>query len=375
MEPKETAALTRVSRLVVVRDRRFLVFNDHTRIDYHHEAPFLLVWALCRALSQQGRFRQLGGVPIGDLRRLCDMEGLARTEASLETLWHDEVLLHRARSRHLALKWYSVTDLKSDRPPGGLTASWIVQLLQLIFIKVQAPRGSALHGNVKLFSVNARPEEILTFASMQEAIAKGFMPSGASGVTRYRIERGAIGYLDWRHVGQVDSSGTSRSTVRVKLVNLSAAPLTAVFLPLWADSPAEARQRRIQAWFRNAQPLVTEVVLGDTQAHKAEFLVRFPSPAPVAAPIHFTFSYVTPRAYQAQKECFSWFFDHPHCRYSVDLRFCPPWHVSSPMVFEGERPDLFPPALSGPRRVVWVRFFPLVGATYRLEFLLSRTDA
>ena len=365
---------TRVSRIVLIKDTQSLILNDQLIIRYVNRSAFLIVWTLCKALCSDKDVQQLGGLDSRRLFELSAREGLKLTsEASLITLWRDIIELHRPRMPWT--KFYEMINLKHDRKVSIDTLPYeeASKLLQSIFYKIPPPADSELHKNVRLFAVKALPEQIAVFQTEHDInLAPGAKPL-TSDITKYRKDREEVGYISWVHKVNVNDDGSSDSVISVEVVNLISKPLVFISLPVWADNAADAKKRKLKAWLPNNQEIPIEHLIGEDKSKNYEFCLRLPKPVPPGNTLRFFYSYFTPGAFKKGRDYFEWYLDHAQCKYEVEISFAKSWVVSSPVVFDADKPDLFPARTKNSRVLSWLRYFPVPGHKYRIEFFLSRT--
>jgi hypothetical protein len=161
------------------------------------------------------------------------------------------------------------------------------------------------------------------------------------------------------------------------LVNLSSVLLLQHMLPIWSDTPQQAKDRVLKAWLKDGTELTVDPLVGQKGEKKiVEFIIIFPHPVRLGQTVEFSFSYHTEKAYNVgKKEYFTWYFDHPHTEYMVDLEFSDSWLIKEPIVFQDDKDeDLFQAELLSPTHIRWTRFFPTVGCSYQIYFQLSGAD-
>lgn len=365
-------AKTRLSRIVLVKENSVLIFNDRFRVKFHHRQAFLLAWVVCKTIVRDPKFQSLGGIPPEELCELCQLEGLNLSRNALNTLWHDEVEFRR--HHNMIFSMFEVTDLKNGTTLTKISSEFLADMLQLVFGKVRPPEYSNLHRNIRLFAVLAEPEQILVFHTLEEAQGHGIQPSGLSDITKFRKNQGEIGFIYWKNKVKVNDSGSADSLISTKLVNLSTVPLLQHMLPLWSDTYEHAENRKLKAWLKNGTNLTVEIMIGkEDKKKKVEFLIIFPCAIQPGKTVEFSFSYHTHKAYSPGKEYFTWYFDHPHMKYLVDLQFSKFWRIRDPIVFKDDKDeDLFQVKQLSLSHIKWIRFFPTVGAHYKIYFFLSR---
>jgi len=365
----------RLSRVALIKETSTLFFNDVVMIRFQHRSAFLLAWTVCKALVQNSQFQTLGGVPPSELFDFCQHEGLNLSRDALNTLWHDEVEFRR--HHEMIFSMFEIRDLKNGQMLTQMKPEVLSTILQTIFDKAKPPESSGLHRNIRLFTVHAEPEQILLFRTQKEAQVQGLEPSGRSPITKFRKSSAELGFIDWRHNVKVDDQGSSDSVVSIKMVNLSPFPLLQHMLPIWSDTYLEAESRKLRAWLKDGTELTVDILVGKENKKKiVEFLLGFPRPVQLGETVEFSFSYHTRNAYSLGKGYFTWYFDHPHVHYLVDLKFSDAWVVRDPIVFEDDKDeDIFQVKQLSHNHIKWVRFFPKLGAHYNIYFSLSRQNS
>jgi hypothetical protein len=374
MENYYEATGTRISRIVLIKEGSFLVYNDRYRIKYHHQKTFVLIWTVCKTMTQNKEYQSLGGIPLDDLQNLCQLEGLKISQDAINTLWHDEVEFRR--HPEMIFSMFEITDLKNGTILTKMNPGFLVNILTLVFGKVRPSEFSKFHRNTKLFTIFAEPEQILMFMTFREAQSHGIQPSGRSDITKFRKDKDELGIIYWRHIMSVDNRGSASSTVAIKFVNLSPIPILHHTLPFWSDGFEQPRSRKFTAFTEDGTKFNTDLIIGKGEkSKKVEPLVLFPYPVEKGKTIEFSYSYFAKNYFKQGIEHFDCYFNHPHMEYFIDIQFSKAWKISNPIVFIDDKDeDIFQVELINSQHIKWTRYFPRVGSRYNIRFNLTKNN-
>lgn len=363
MEKKQETIKIRMSSLVLVKERKMLVFNDQVRVIYKHPKTFRLIWTLCKLLKEK-KFEELNGVPPNDLEGNFRREGLTVTKEDVSTLWHDEVLFKRHHSNIFNL--YDAFNIKYNSAISS--PKLLSDIFGAFFNKVTPPENSSYHRNTKFYTVSGNFDQIFLFENTEDAKACGYSETGVSEITRYRTIRGVVGFLDWQYLLKIDEKGGEHSKAHVKMANLSSRPIGSYMLPLWSKEPI----RDIKVWLKEDEYLPIDITTKtEGKQRVVEFVMHFPKPVSPGEIIEFNYSFYTPKCYKFGDNYFDWYFDQPQSKYEIDIHAPSNMTVSRPVVYEDQNEEVVQVKTISKRHIQWTKYFPRVGSNYRIDFVLE----
>ena len=365
MENGSETVKTRLSRIALIKEDQTMIFNDRLRIVYKHQKTFRLVWILCWILKNENEYFDLKGVPPEYLVERFKEDGFRITKEDISTLWHDEVMFRRHHENIFNL--YKATDIKNNSTIGS--GKLLSDVFQAIFGKIKPPENSSYHRNTRLYTVLGDIEQISLFDTIEDAKACGYDEAGTSYITRHRTVRGAIGFLDSQHSLEIDKKGNADSLIYLKIVNLSSLPISRYMLPLWSEEPL----KKLKAWLKTGEEIPIEITMNTNGKKKnMEFILSFPKPILPGEVVEFNYSVFVSNCYKVGHEYFEWYFDHPQSEYSVDIHVPSELVINRPVVYEGQEKEFIPVQIVSKKHIKWHKYFPKVGSTYRIDFILEK---
>ena len=184
------------------------------------------------------------------------------------------------------------------------------------------------------------------------------------------VARSTWSYEKWHMDIVVDDTGTAHSHIRAVLRNTSVETQPMIAIPVWSDSDEppvgtvtiahRSTRVRLDPW--------------DENTNQGYLPVRFPKPLRPQDPITFELDYLQPGAFRdADDGWFEWYFGALHFEYRLQLSFDPPWRLGPVRPYVKELPEYpVPPPDVSESSIRWLVRFPVLAATYRLDFDLAR---
>jgi hypothetical protein len=376
METPKDESRVKLLPVALIYETSTLVCDHAIEIRFKHCSSFRLLWVVCRAIKENPKYYELGGVPPQDIEEECRRESIAKTRAAMNTRWCREIEFRIGHFKWAA-KYYDIKILRDNVvPPAVSREKFVTNMLQSLFSRREAPRGSGLHPRCKLFSVAVRSDQIHLFSTATEAQAALLPQSKTTQTAPWPPAEWDKGLLDINQTIHVYNNGHTEAEVSCSLVNLGMHSIRSMCLQSWLCSHASIEKSKVDARLKDGTELETSIVSDDAAPpteRRASLYAYFP-PIQPGDTVSLTYKMPCLLCFRSGDNQLLLPISVPCDSYHLKICFARSWHVLAPILYVGQRDrDVFQPTLPNDTTIRWKRYFPVVGQLHTLFFHLSKS--
>lgn len=376
METPKDDSRMKLFPVALIYETSTLVLGHAIEIRFKRPLSFRLLWVVCRAIKENPKYDEIGGVPPQDIEEECRRESIAKTRAAMNSRWCEEIAFRRNEPKWAA-KRYDIKILRDDViPPAVSPEKFVTDMLQSLFSRREVPRNFHLHPRCRLFSVAVPSDQIQLFSTAAEAQAAHLPQSKTTQTAPWPPAEWDKGLLDINQTIHVHNNGHTETECSCSLVNLGMQSIRSMCLQSWLCSHLSIENSKVHARLKDGTELDTDIVYDDaapSTKRRAYLYACFP-PIEPGDTVSLTYTMPSLLFFRSGDNQLLLPISTPCDSYHLKICFARSWRVRAPMLYVGQRDrDVFQPTLPNNTTIEWKRYFPMVGQLHILFLHLSES--